>query len=70
MCRTLRRILYAVIAITCVLGFAFPNKHPHFLWQKIPIYDAIFGFVGAIIIIFFSKWLGHKWLMKGEDYYD
>jgi len=70
MLKKLRFILYGAIAITGVLGFVFPYKHPHFWWQKIPVFDAIFGFIGCIIIIIFSKWLGHRWLMKDEHYYD
>ena len=65
-----RMIFLICIALVCILGFLFPNKHPHFWWQKIPVFDAIFGFIGCIIIIFFSKWLGHRWLMKDENYYD
>ena len=68
--RKLRRWLYIGIFMVCLLGFVFPNKHPHFWWQKIPVYDAIFGFIGCIAIILFSKWLGHAWLMKDEDFYD
>jgi hypothetical protein len=68
--RKLRRWLYSGILIVCLLGFVFPNRHPHFWWQKIPVYDAVFGFVGCIAIILFSKWLGHAWLMKDKDYYD
>jgi len=65
-----RLFLYVGIAAVGVLGLIFPNKHPHFGWQKIPFYDAVFGFAGSIAIIIFSKWLGHKWLMKDPDYYD
>ena len=68
--RKLRRWLYSGIAAICLLGVVFPNKHPHFWWQKIPVYDALFGFIGTVAIILFSKWLGHAWLMKDEDYYD
>ena len=68
--KQLLRFLYASITITIILGFVFPNKHAHFWWQKIPFYDAVFGFIGCIIIIIFAKWLGNKWLLRDEDYYD
>lgn len=68
--KRLRTVMIAGIMLTCILGFLFPNKHPHFWWQKIPIFDVLFGFAGCIVIIFFSKWIGHRWLMKDEDYYD
>ncbi len=66
----LRKILYLCIFMACILGFLFPNKHPHFWWQKIPIYDAIFGFLGCILIVAVAKWAGHRWLMRDEAYYD
>ena len=68
--KKLRYILIGSILLSCVLGFIFQNPHPHFWWQKIPIFDVLFGFIGCIVIIVVSKWLGHHWLMKDEDYYD
>ncbi len=62
--------LLVCIVISSLLGFIFPNPHPHFWWQKIPIFDTVFGFLGCIIIVLFSKWIGHIWLMKSERYYD
>ncbi len=70
MVKKLKIILYISIAATCILGFLFPNEHPHFWWQKIPVFDAVFGFIGCIVIVLVSKWIGHGWLMKKEDYYD
>lgn len=68
--KNLRTALYLGIAVTCIAGFAFPNAHPHFWWQKIPVFDAVFGFIGCVLIIFFAKWIGHQWLTRDEDYYD
>jgi len=65
-----RLTLYIGIAAVCLLGFIFPNAQPHFWWQKIPVFDAVFGFVGCIVIILFAKTLGHYWLTKNKDYYD
>jgi len=70
MMKKLRRFLIIVIIIVSVLGFFFPYPQPHFWWQKIPIFDSIFGFIGCIVIILASKWIGHTWLMKQEDFYD
>jgi len=66
----LRLALYIGIGVTCALGFAFPNPHPHFWWQKIPLFDAVFGFIGCIAIIFFAKWIGWHWLTRDKNYYD
>ena len=68
--KKLRLALYIGIAAVCFLGFIFPYPHPHFWWQKIPVFDAVFGFIGCIVIILFAKNLGHFWLTKDEDYYD
>jgi hypothetical protein len=70
MIKKLRFVLIGSILLTCLLGFIFRNPTPHFWWQTIPIFDAVFGFIGCIVIILVSKWIGHKWLMKQEDYYD
>lgn len=70
MVKKLRLALIIGILVTSILGFVFPNPHPHFWWQTIPVFDVFFGFFGCIVIILFSKWIGHIWLMKDEDYYD
>ncbi len=65
------RFVFAIsLAATCLLGFLFPNPKPHFWWNRLPVYDAAFGFLGAFGIIFFAKVLAHRWLQKKEDYYD
>ena len=69
--KTKSRFLFlGLLGIICLLGVVFPYEHPHFWWQKIPLFDAFFGFVGCIAIIFVSKWLGHRFLMRDENYYD
>ena len=65
----LKWFFYLSIVLTCVLGFYFPNEHPHFIWQKLPVYDAVMGFVGCIIIVIISKAIGHNFLQKEEDFY-
>lgn len=65
-----RTVLYICIVLTCLAGFVFPNSHPHFWWQKIPVFDAVFAFPGSIVLILFAKWIGLRWLIRSEDYYD
>lgn len=67
---TLKNLLFIAIGITMLLGFFFTPEHPHFFWEKIPVFDAVFGFIGCSLIILGSKALGHSWLQKDEDYYD
>ena len=73
---TMRRLfmmLYVSIFAGVLAGFLalfFLHLHPHFWWEEIPVFSAIYGFVGCVIIIVVSKALGHHWLQKEEDYYE
>ncbi|AGK61779.1 hypothetical protein Asulf_01808 [Archaeoglobus sulfaticallidus PM70-1] len=68
--RKLRRIFYIVLAITFISDFFIRREHVEFVWQAIPGFASFYGFISCIFIIVFSKWIGHRWLMKEEDYYD
>lgn len=70
MIKKFRLALIVCIILVSALGFLFPNPNPHFWWQTIPVFDVVFGFIGCIVIILVSKWIGHLWLMKDEGYYD
>jgi multisubunit Na+/H+ antiporter MnhB subunit len=43
--------------------------HAHDVWHTMPLFDLIYGFVGAIVLVWVSKWLGHTWLQREETYY-
>ncbi len=67
----LKVLLFVSIVIVCFLSFLIhPEHEPHYIWEKIPVFEAIFGFVGCIVLIIFSKVLGHYFLEKQENYYD
>jgi hypothetical protein len=66
--KKLWRIFLIMLAVTVIADF-FVERHPEFSWQ-VPGFAAFYGFISCIFIIVFSKWIGHKWLMKEEDYYD
>jgi hypothetical protein len=68
--KTFKLIFFGVSALCCSLGFFLPNPQPHFWWHYIPVFDAVFGFIGCVVIILASKALGHFWVQKKEDYYD
>lgn len=70
--RHLFRILYGCLALSILAGFwvhfsVYPEIH--FSWEAIPVFSALYGFIGCLVIIFGSKALGHYWLQKKEDYY-
>jgi hypothetical protein len=68
-----RRFLTVVLAVTLVasvaLSFVGPTKEVKHIWD-VKAFFVVYGFVGCVVIIFVSKWLGRFWLQRGEDYYD
>ena len=68
--KTLRYIFFIGIGVSIVIGLFIPHEKVHFWWEKIPAFDAIFGFLGCIVIVLGSKALGHHGIQKDEDYYD
>jgi len=71
--RHLFLMLYVSLAVSIlagVLAYHFHLFHPYFWWENLPVFSAIYGFVGCVIIIIASKALGHYWLQKEEDYYE
>ncbi|RJS80835.1 hypothetical protein CW713_07075 [Methanophagales archaeon] len=61
-------ILYVCLTVSVLAEVV--NFHGHDLWQTIPGFSALYGFIGCIFIIAASKALGHYWLQKEEDYYE
>jgi hypothetical protein len=39
------------------------------IWD-IKTFFAVYGFVGCVVIIFVSKWLGKYFLQRSEEYYE
>lgn len=62
-------VLIIVIAIEVVLKMI-EHHTPHFFWETIPGFHAIFGFAGCIVLVYASKGLGHRILMKDPEYYE
>ncbi|MCD6145952.1 MAG: hypothetical protein J7J03_06085 [Methanosarcinales archaeon] len=70
-------LLYVSLIISCLLGiaihFAPPAEHVEhvpFVFEQIPIFSAIFGFIICILLGLGSKAYGHNVVMKEGDYYD
>lgn len=57
-------ILLAVIAVGTVIA-SYVDDPEHF-----PAFNAVFGFLGAVILLLLAKAIGKKFLMRKEDYYD
>ena len=44
---------------------------PHTVFEEyVPAWGSLYGLLSCGVIILVSKWLGKKWLMRREDYYD
>ena len=50
--------------------FIHDENHVSDIWQFIPGFHLIIGFVGCLLIIIVSKFLGKIILQKRENYYD
>jgi hypothetical protein len=59
-------ILIGVLVITLIAQML---TEPHYWWDRILGYFAIFGFVGCLLIMFVAKLLGHVMVSKKPDYY-
>ena len=61
-----------IVLIVSVLLDLFLAEHGHvdFPWLHIPAFFSMFGFLGCLLLIGFSKLIGHYWLQRREDYYD
>ncbi len=66
----LKKLMYITMVILVLLDFVIPRHHIAFFWDRIPGFNAVYGFVSCILIIVVSKALGKWWLQKDEDYYE
>jgi hypothetical protein len=74
----LRNRLKAVIWVCCAVlallvlvdAFLIGKEHAHTKPEHFPGFWSVFGFIGCVVIILFSKWFGHRGIMTREDYYD
>ena len=67
--RTLRWIMYGILALLVVLDLLTPSKYQRFPWDDIGGFGAVYGFVSCVLIIVVSKALGYALLYRSEDYY-
>jgi len=68
--KKVRQIAYGVLILLVIVDFFIPRHEIHFFGDEIPGFWSLFGFISCALIIVVSKWLGHHWLMRDEDYYD
>ena len=68
--KTVKKLAYGILVLLVTADFIIPRHEIHFFGDKVPGFWSLFGFISCVLIIVVSKWLGHHWLMRGEDYYD
>jgi len=67
--RRVKRLCGMILLLMALDVFA-PRHHAHFFWDSIPGFSAVFGLIACAVLVFFSKGIGHAFLMKREDFYD
>ena len=69
--RRRRQLFYLVLVLIVIADFLVFREHAEYLWDRLPGWSAVYGFASCILLIFVSKFLGHRvGLMRREDYYD
>jgi len=61
-------IFYAVLVILLAAEFLI-HAHAHFAWEDFPFFNAVYGFVACVLVIFGSKLLRFV-LKRDENYYE
>ena len=66
-----RQLFYLVLVLIVIADFLVPREHAEYPWDRLPGWSAVYGFLSCVLLIFVSKFLGHRaGLMRREDYYD
>ena len=69
--RQRRWLFYLVLVLIVIADFLVFHEHAEYLWDRLPGWSAAYGFGSCVLLIFVSKFLGHRCgLMRREDYYD
>jgi len=64
-------LLLVVLGGIVIADLLVPRQHSDHLWDSLPGWSAMFGFISCVAIIFISKFIGHSGgIMRDEDYYD
>jgi hypothetical protein len=56
--------------ISLIVEFTMLADYKSHWWNHIPAFYALWGFIGCVVIIYVSKWLGKLFILSDEDYYN
>jgi len=68
--RKARTLFIAVAALILGVSFLIPTGEVHFIWEKLTLFSALFGFIGCLILIIGTKIFARRVVQRGEDYYE
>ena len=68
--KTVKKFAYGILVLLVAADFIIPRHEIHFFGDKIPGFLCIRDSISCVLIIVVSKWIGHHWLVRDEDYYD
>lgn len=60
--------LLAAVDLLDLLGLLY-HKHPHFSFEKLPGFYALYGFLGSLLVVLAGRLLG-RLLRRKESYYE
>lgn len=69
--KKLRQLFYLCLGILLgldLMGWFFFDRQVHFAWEAIPFFNAVYGFVACVALIFLAKIL-RFFVKRKEDYY-
>ncbi|MDR1086279.1 MAG: hypothetical protein LBP22_15845 [Deltaproteobacteria bacterium] len=64
-----RGIFFAVLALAALLNLVIKNHHPHFGYDKYPLFWPVFGLAAGLILVLVVKKIIQPLIKKPEDYY-
>jgi len=67
--KTLRTLYGFGLALSILFGFFIKHEHAIFPWHKVPLWDAIFGVLGALLLLAVVKAIGMI-VSREETFYD
>lgn len=69
MVRHLRKLFLLLVVASIPAGFHIEHEHAVFLWHAIPSVDALFGCLGALLLMLAVRIVG-PFTYRKEDFYD
>jgi len=70
---TVKKVLIfcaSALLLTILLEIIFVKHKTYYWWHEFIGFDIAFGFLGCIVIIKVSKFLGKAFIQRKENYYD